>query len=53
MRRIVTILLLIAATGAVAQDRFEETFRRNAWNGSVNAAGLRQDSVSHSYAEAY
>lgn len=53
MRRIVTLLMLIAATGAVAQDRFEQTERRNPWNSSVNAAGIRQDTVSHSYAEVY
>lgn len=53
MRRMVTLLMLIAATGAVAQDRFEQIERRNPWNGSINGAGLRQDTVSRSYAEAY
>lgn len=53
MKRILIFLLLIAATGAVAQDRFDQTWRRNPWNASLNAAGIRLDSISHSYAEAY
>lgn len=53
MRRIVTLIMLIAATAAVAQERFDQTVRRNPWNSSVNGAGIRQDTVSQSYAEAY
>lgn len=33
--------------------RFDYLERRNAWNVGVNAAGIRQDSVSKSYAEGY
>lgn len=53
MKQTLTLLMLIAATAAVAQERFEQTERRNPWNASVNAAGIRQDSLTHSYAEAY
>lgn len=53
MRRILTILLLLAVSGAAAQERFDYVFRRNPWNGGLNAAGIRQDSLSRSYAEIY
>lgn len=51
MRRILTILMLAAVSAATAQERFDYIFRRNPWNGGPNAAGIRQDSLSRSYAE--
>ena len=53
MRRILTILMLVAVSAATAQERFDYIFRRNPWNGGPNAAGIRQDSLSRSYAEIY
>ena len=53
MRRILTILMLVAVSAAAAQERFDHIFRRNPWNGGLNAAGIRQDSLSRSYAEIY
>lgn len=53
MRRILTLMMLVAVSGAAAQERFDYVSRRNPWNGGVNAAGIRQDSLSRSYAEAY
>ena len=53
MRRILTLLMIIAVSGAAAQERFDYVFRRNPWNGGPNAAGIRQDSLSRSYAEIY
>lgn len=53
MKRILTLLMLLAVWGAAAQERFSQTERRNPWNASANAAGIRQDTVSRSYAEAY
>ena len=43
MRRILTLLMIIAVSGAAAQERFDYVFRRNPWNGGPNAAGIRQD----------
>ena len=51
MRRILTILMLAAVSAATAQERFDYIFRRHPWNGGPSAAGIRQDSVSRSYAE--
>ena len=53
MRRILTILMLAAVSAPTAQERFDYIFRRNPWNGGPNAAGIRQDSLSRSYAEIY
>lgn len=53
MRRILLIGAVLAAWGAGAQERFDYVVRRNAWNGSVNAAGIRQDTLSRSYAAVY
>lgn len=53
MKRILTILMIFAVSGAAAQERFDYVSRRNPWNGGVNAAGIRQDSLNRSYAEAY
>lgn len=53
MKRYLIPLLLLAATGAAAQQRFDQVERRNPWTGGVNAAGIRQDSLSRSYAAVY
>ena len=45
--------MLVAVSAAAAQERFDHIFRRNPWNGGLNAAGIRQDSLSRSYAEIY
>lgn len=52
MKRILLIFLLFSLTEAMAQ-RFDFVERRNPWNASRNAAGIRQDSLSRSYAEVY
>lgn len=53
MKRIMLIGLLMCVTAAGAQERFDRVVRRNAWNEGLNAAGIRQDTLSRSYAEAY
>ena len=53
MRRMLLLLMLAWGAGAVAQPRFEEVRHRNPWNDGANAAGVRADSLSRSYAEAY
>lgn len=53
MKRFLLILMLTCTSAAGAQERFDRIVRRNAWNDAVNAAGIRQDSVSRSYAEVY
>ena len=45
--------MLVAVSAAAAQERFDHIFRRNPWNGGLNAAGIRQDSLIRSYAEIY
>ena len=44
-------LLLCGLT--VSAQRYERVFRSNFWNESGNITGVRQDTVSRSYAEAY
>lgn len=53
MKRAVFFLMLLAAADAAAQMRFEGFERRNPWNTGVHAAGIRQDTLNRSYAEAY
>ncbi|MEG1611400.1 MAG: hypothetical protein RRZ83_06625 [Alistipes sp.] len=53
MKRILLIGMLMWVSGVTAQQRFDYIERSNPWNNSVNAAGVRQDTVSRSYAEAY
>lgn len=48
----IACLVLFAASGAAAQP-FERIERRNFWNAGRNAAGLRTDSLTVSYAELY
>ena len=38
---------------AVSAQTYERVFRNNLWNRSENITGVRQDTVSRSYAEAY
>lgn len=45
--------MLLAAADAAAQMRFDGFERRNPWNTGVHAAGMRQDTLSRSWAEAY
>lgn len=47
-----TALLSLCASAAAAQP-FERLLRRNFWNDGINAAGMRCDSLSASYAEVY
>lgn len=44
-------LLLCGLT--VSAQRYERVFRDNIWNSSRNITGVRQDSMSRSYAEFY
>lgn len=50
MKRMLTLLLTLAVCGVAAQERFDDVLRRNPWNAGVNAAGIRQDTVSRSFA---
>lgn len=55
MRRLtyISILTLLCVAAASAQERYERVVRHNLWNMGGGAAGLRLDSLSTSYAEAY
>lgn len=53
MKRMLLLVMLAWGAGSAAQERFEDILRRNPWNAGPHAAGVRQDSVSRSYAEAY
>ena len=62
MKRFLFLITLLTAGVATAQEHFAQTmrvdrydyiYRRNPWNTSENAAGIRQDNQSQSYAEAY
>lgn len=49
---ILVICLFFFGPAASAQT-YEQVYRRNFWNGSGNVTGVRQDTVSRSYAELY
>ncbi len=49
----VFLFLLLATTSVAYGQRFDYVYERNAWNGGVNLAGLRQDTLTRSYAEIY
>lgn len=51
--RYISLLCLLACSMAVSAQTYERVFRNNFWNASENIAGIRQDSVSRSYAELY
>ena len=53
MKRILLFILTLFASVAVAQERFDYVKRHNPWNEGLNAAGLRRDTTSRSYAEAF
>lgn len=53
MKRILLLCFVMWCGAAAAQERFDYLMRRNPWNGGDNAAGIRLDSVSRSYAELY
>ena len=42
-----------AAEARMPWIRFDDVQRRNPWNGGINAAGIRRDSLSRSYAEIF
>lgn len=54
MKRILlTGMMAVCALSGAAQQRFDYVERRNPWNASLNAAGIRQDTLSRSYAEVF
>lgn len=53
MRRMLILWMTLTVWGVAAQERFDAVLRRNPWNGGVNAAGIRQDTLSRSCAEVY
>lgn len=52
LRHILASMLLLCGLTASGQ-RYERVVKDNFWNASGNVTGIRQDSVSRSYAEAY
>ena len=52
VRYILLLSLLLCSMTAGAQT-YEQVVRRNIWNTSQNITGVRQDSLSRSYAEAF
>lgn len=53
MKRILLIGMMAACTLPAAAQRFDYVERRNPWNASPNAAGIRLDTLSRSYAEIF
>lgn len=53
MKRILLIGMMAVCTLPAAAQRFDFVERRNPWNASLNAAGIREDTLSRSYAEAF
>ena len=53
LRYIFAACLLAGCCLALSAQTFESVYRRNVWNDSRNAAGIRQDSLSLSCAELY
>jgi hypothetical protein len=51
-RNILAISLLLCGLTVSAQT-YESVVKENFWNASTNVTGMRQDTVSRSYAEAY
>lgn len=52
-RRCILALCLLLCGLTVSAQRYERVLRGNFWNESENITGVRQDTVSRSYAEAY
>ena len=51
--RYISGLVLLLCGLTVSAQRYERVVKDNFWNSSRNVSGIRQDSVSRSYAEAY
>ena len=51
--RYILLLCLLSCSAAVCAQTFEDVRRSSFWQDSRNVAGIRQDSVSRSYAEIY
>lgn len=51
--RYITALAMLLCVLTVSAQRYERVVKDNFWNSSRNVSGIRQDSVSRSYAEAY
>ena len=49
--RLISLLCLLLCGMAVSAQTYERVLRNNLWNDSYNVTGVRQDSVSRSYAE--
>ena len=49
--RFISLLCLLLCGMAVSAQTYERVLRNNLWNDSDNVTGVRQDSVSRSYAE--
>ena len=50
--RYILLLSLLLCSATVGAQTYEQVVRRNFWNASQNITGVRQDSLSRSYAEA-
>ena len=51
--RYILLLSLLLCSAAAGAQTYEQVVRRSFWNASQNIAGIRQDSLSRSYAEAF
>ena len=51
--RYISLLCLLFCSMAVSAQTYERVLRNNLWNESTNITGVRQDTVSSSYAEAF
>lgn len=49
----ISVIVMLLCGLTVPAQRYERVVKENIWNTSRNVAGIRQDSVSRSYAEAY
>ena len=49
--RLISLICLLSCGMAVSAQTYERVLRNNLWNDSGNVTGVRQDSVSRSYAE--
>ena len=49
----ISVLFLLLLGLTASGQRYERVVRDNFWNSSSNITGIRQDSISRSYAEAY
>lgn len=51
--RFILLLSLVSCSMPLAAQTFEDVLRRSFWQDSRNVAGIRQDSLTRSYAEVY